>query len=442
MFTKTIFSAAITVLLVAPLARADDWPQWRGAQRDGVWRETGIVQSLPKVLRFKWKTPIGAGYTGPAVANGRVYVTDRLLDKDSQNPENPFSREAVGGTERILCLDAETGKILWVHEYPCRYTISYPAGPRATPTIHEGKVYSVGAMGNFFCLDAESGKVLWSKDYVKDFGFEVNTWGASAPALIDGDNVILLVGGADDSNVVALHKDTGAEVWRSLYAADPGYCPPMIFESGGVRQLIIWDPVALSSLDPATGKVHWRQPFEVKAGLSIPTPVKEGNLLFVTSFYNGPLMMDLDPNKPAASLLWKGNSSSEIKTDGLHAIMCTPLMENGHIYGVCSYGQLRCLDAKTGARLWETYDATGDGRWWNAFLVKHEDKTVICNEQGDIIFAKLSPEGYTEESRAFLIEPTNRAQRRKIVWSHPAFANKCVYARNDKEIVCADLAAP
>src|SRR5690606_11341055 len=171
--------AAAMCGVVLSTAVADDWPQWRGPKRDGVWREQGIVETLPAKLKVKWSTPIGEGYAGPAVANGRVYVTDRNLGDGEKNPENPFAREAVQGSERILCLDAETGKVLWEHAYPAQYTISYPYGPRATPSIHEGKVYSVGAMGDFFCLDAESGKVLWSKHFVKDFGTSINTWGMS-----------------------------------------------------------------------------------------------------------------------------------------------------------------------------------------------------------------------------------------------------------------------
>lgn len=429
------------VLISATFASADDWPQWRGMHRDGEWREEGIVEQLPAKLNFKWKKKIGAGYSGPAVADGKVFVTDRQLGKDQQNPDDPFSKAPVGGSERILCLDAKTGDILWKHEYPCQYTISYPAGPRATPTIHEGKVYSVGAMGNFFCLDAKTGNILWSKDYVKDFGTEINTWGMSSAPLVDGENVILITGGSEDRNVVALNKETGEMVWHALNASDPGYTAPVIFEAGGVRQLIVWDPVALYSLDPATGKTYWKQDFPVKFGMTIPTPIFDPtkNLLFVTAFYDGPMMMKLAKDKPTAEVSWKGKSTSEIKTDGLHAVMCTPVFQGGYIYGVCSYGQLRCLEEETGKRVWETFGATGEGRWWNAFITRHQDRYFINNEQGDLIVAKLSPEGYKEESRAFLIAPTNRAARREIVWSHPAYANKCVYARNDEEIVCADL---
>jgi outer membrane protein assembly factor BamB len=122
--------------------------------------------------------------------------------------------------------------------------------------------------------------------------------------------------------------------------------------------------------------------------------------------------------------------------------MCTPLFDGSHIYGVCSHGQRRCLDAATGERVWETIQPTGSGRWWNAFLIPHEDRVFIHNQQGELIIARLSPEGYEETSRALLVEPTREVRRRMTIWSHPAFAMKSVFARNDREIVRVSLAAP
>lgn len=174
-----------TILALLPLCvRADDWPQWRGPRRDGIWREDGIVESLPEKLTFRWRREIGAGYAGPAVAAGLVYVTDRVLEEGESNPDDPFDRSrSVGGKERVLCLDAETGEPVWKHEYPSKYLISYPSGPRATPTVHDGRVYTVGAMGDFFAFDAKTGEILFSKSYVRDFGTEINTWGmAAAPS--------------------------------------------------------------------------------------------------------------------------------------------------------------------------------------------------------------------------------------------------------------------
>src|SRR4029079_4959621 len=130
-------------------------------------------------------------------------------------------------------------------------------------------------------------------------------------------------------------------------------------------QVIVWHPRAVSSLEPETGKVIWEVPFTSRAGLSVATPRKGGTRLFVTTFYNGPLMLEVAENGRSAKVLWRGKSDSEIRTDGLHSIIPTPWMDETHIYGVCSYGQLRCLDAATGERQWETFQATGEGRWWN-----------------------------------------------------------------------------
>jgi hypothetical protein len=183
----------------------------------------------------------------------------------------------------------------------------------------------------------------------------------------------------------------------------------------------------------------------VKEGLTAPMPRKAGDLLFVTAFYDGPLMLKLNDDKPGATELWRGKGKNERLTDGLHSIMPTPFIVDGHIYGVCSYGQLRCLKADTGQRVWENLTATGadkarNARWANAFLIQHQDRFFIANEQGELILAKLTPQGYDELSRTHLLEPTGQAGGRQIVWSHPAFAHRCVFARNDKEIVCVSLA--
>lgn len=441
-------------------ARADDWPQWLGPLRDGVWRETGIVAKFPAGgPKVKWRVPVGGGYAGPAVAHGRVFVMDRVLAKGTRNPANPFSREGVPGTERMRCFNEADGKLLWEHEYDCPYRISYPAGPRCTPTVDGDRVYALGAMGDLKCHDVKTGNVLWSRDFKADFkgtiekdgktevvNLEPAVWGWSAAPLVDGDKLICLVGG-EGSIVVAFDKLTGKERWRALSAKEPGYCPPMIFTLAGVRQLIIWHPEAVNSLDPETGKVYWTQPFQANAGLSIPTPRVLDNHLFVTAFYNGPLMLEVtNQGKPSAKVAWKGKSTSEqpSRTDGLHAIMCTPWIQGDHIYGVCSYGELRCLEARTGKRLWSTLKATTvDGRptrWANAFIIPHEDRYFLFNERGELIIARLTPQGYEEIDRAKILEPTLVTAGREYVWTHPAFANRCMLARNDKELVCVSLA--
>lgn len=403
----------------------DDWPQWGGPQRDCVWRETGQVEKFPTdgLLPRVWSAPVSEGYSGPAVANGRVFLTDRLAD---------------AGLERVQCFDANSGQLLWKHEHPARYTISYPAGPRATPVVHDGLVYTIGAVGHMFCFAADSGEIRWQKDFQQDFGTQLPTWGMAASPLVDGDRLITLVGGTDGGLVICFHRKTGEELWRALNDTGVGYCPPVIYEFGGRRQLIIWHPTAVSALDPETGAVLWEVPWEIRYGLTVPMPRQLGDRLFLTAFYNGPMMLRVEADN--AEVLWKGRSDSEMETDGLHSIMPTPVVTESHIYGVCSYGQLRCLKTDTGERVWETLEATGSGRWWNAFLIPNGDRCFLHNEQGDLIIARLSATGYQEISRAKLVEPTRPVQRRMTIWSHPAFAMQSVFARNDRELVRVSLA--
>lgn len=438
--------ASIGLAVAACLsARSDDWPQWLGPQRDGVWRETGIVSQFPADgLKARWRTPVGGGYAGPAVAGRRVYLLDRQLAPGASNPADPFQRFSIPGSERVLCLEAGTGRVIWTHEYECGYTMSYPAGPRTTPLVAEGLVYTLGAEGNLFCLEATSGEVIWSHDFGKDDGLKTPMWGYAGHPLLDGDRLICLAGG-EGQVAVALDRRSGKVLWRALPARDPGYCPPTMIEVNGRRQCVIWHADSVNGLDPANGDVLWTFPWEINHGLSVATPRLDGNRLFLTAFYDGPLMLDL----PAGSgtepqVVWRARKRSEKDTTGIHSIIPTPFLVDGHIYGVCSYGQLRGLKADTGERLWETFAATsGEAvRWANAFLIRHEDRFFLFNERGDLILARLSPSGYEEIGRAHLIEPTATAAGRNVVWSHPAFADRHVFVRNDEELACFSLAAP
>ena len=196
------------VLFGGSVAFADDWPQWMGPNRDAVWSETGIVEKFPdggpKVL---WRTPIGIGYSGPSVVGKRVFVMD-YLTKDDVKKENFDRKKELTGTERVLCIDADSGKIVWKHGYPRKYTISYPNGPRCTPTVHEGKVYALGAEGDLCCLNAETGDVVWKKNFEKEYGAKTALWGYASHPLVDGKKLICIVGGKD-SEVVAFDKDAG-----------------------------------------------------------------------------------------------------------------------------------------------------------------------------------------------------------------------------------------
>jgi outer membrane protein assembly factor BamB len=451
MLRRQLFATAMLVFVSSSLLGAD-WPQWLGPQRDGVWKETGILERFPKDgPKVRWRIPVGGGFSGPAVAGGRVYLTDRVLPAGTKNPGNAMARASVAGKERVLCLDETTGKVLWEHDYPVKYDIAYPCGPRCTPIVHDGRVYTLGAIGDLLCLDASNGKVIWSVNFPRDYKAPVPLWGFAAHPLLDGDKLICLVGG-EKSVVVAFDAATGKEKWKSLEFENPstelGYCPPMIYKAGGVRQLIIWHPEAVCGLNPDTGKQYWSEPFRIKANLAISTPQLAGDMLLITSFYNGSMALKLDSDKPEAKLVWKsaGRGETPKQTDSLHSIMATPYIRDGYFYGVCSYGELRCLRLEDGKRIWQDLHATGKAnepveRWANAFLTPQGDRWFLFNEKGDLIIARLSPKGYEEIDRAHLLDPTGMANGRKIVWSHPAYANKCIFVRNDKELVCVSLAA-
>jgi outer membrane protein assembly factor BamB len=423
---------AATIFLTP--AAADDWPQWLGPKRDGVWRETGIIDKFPEGgPPIVWRAPVSGGFTGPAVADGRVYVAD-YMTADNVKKE-VYDRTDFKGKERLHCLDAKTGKELWKHEYDCRYTVSYPIGPRCTPTVAGGKVYFLGTEGNLTCLDAAKGTPVWAKDFKTDYGAKTAIWGYASHPLVDGQLLYCVVGG-EGSCVVAFDKDTGKEVWKALTAQEQGYCPPTMIEAGGTKQLLVWHATSINGLDPVTGKKHWSVPIEADYKMSIMTPRKIGDLLYVAGEGAKGVMIRLAADKPDAKEVWRGK-----KTNGLYPINMTPWVEDGYMYGVDQTGHLRCVKTATGERVWES-TAPFDGKPANAgtaFIVKNGDRFFLFTEKGDLIIAKLTPEKYEEVSRAKLLAPTLTAFGRSVVWSHPAFADGCVFARNDKEIVCYSL---
>jgi outer membrane protein assembly factor BamB len=429
-----VFRAAVGVALLAGAAiaqvRAEDWPEWRGLGRTGVWNETGIVDKLPATLRVAWRVPVNKGYSGPAVANGRVFVTD--------------ARRATGDRmiERILVLEESTGKILWTKEWDTDYSAmvdTWANGPAATPTVDGDRVYVLGRMGDLFALGVADGKVLWQKNFEKDFGTILPLYGTASAPIVDGERLIALVGGPDNANYVAFNKLTGTVIWRSRSSdPEPGYNQPTIIESGGTRQLIAWDPNAVSALDPVTGRVLWEVPFTVQLALTIATPIRSGPYLFVATHYSGARMIKLDEKKPGASLVWANDTRNE---DTINPSTSTPVIDGDYVYGLSNYGTLRCLEIATGKVVWETQALTKERVLYaSAYFVRNGDRYFINNDRGELIIAKLSPKGYEEISRAALIAPTHPQIRRReagIVahWSQPAYANKHLVTRNDNEII-------
>lgn len=423
MFKVYIF---ILFSISSVMSNAKDWPDWRGANRDGIWSETGIVEVFnSKKLVPKWSVPVGSGYSGPTIANGKVYLTD-LIQQPAQ-------------TEGILCFDEQSGEKIWEFRYAREYFgVGYPAGPRASVVISNGKAYTLGTMGNLLCFNAANGDILWQKDLNKEYEIRMPTWGISATPLIADDKIIIQISGSNKACIIALNKNTGKEIWRNLDDI-AAYSAPIIIEKNGKKVVVAWTEESLSGLNPENGEVYWRFPWKVGSGMSIATPVLSGDHIFVSCFYSGSLLVKLGNNYTSAEKVWQRCGESERKTDALHCVMNTPVILGNFIYGVDSYGELRCLELATGNRVWEDLTAVNKNRWANIHFIQNGNITWMFNEHGELIISELSPKGFHEISRTKIIEPTKKQLPRGVTWSHPAFANKHVFIRNDQELVCVDL---
>ncbi|MEM9317106.1 MAG: PQQ-binding-like beta-propeller repeat protein, partial [Pseudomonadota bacterium] len=390
----------------------EDWPQWFGPQRDGIWHESGVLRKFPadgpEVL---WRAPVNVGYSGPAVSQGRVFLTDRSVAAEDA-PSSPQGIAKIPGQERVVCLDAETGRPIWEHSYDCEYEISYPEGPRTTPTVDGDRVYTLGAMGDLICFDVETGNVIWSKQLMEEYEFvRPLIWGWSASPLIDGDHLICLVGGKE-AGVVAFDKHDGKEIWRAIDAKEIGYAPPTIYEADGQRQLIVWHDVAVQGLDPATGKRLWRIAFPedgevMRPAAPIVNPLVFDNRVLVSDFYNGSLLLELSSDPPDAEPLWISPKATAVHRDSLNTLMATPVIHEGYIYGIAGNGELRCLKADTGEVVWRSLEPIGGkvAMFGTIFIIPNEDHWFLVTDQGELIIAKLSPDGYEEIDRARLLEP-------------------------------------
>lgn len=438
---------------IPALGQAADWPQWLGAKRDANWNETGIIESFPKGgPTLRWKTKLGGGYSGPSVSNGKVFVMDRLAKPlksgnakflhDGPPPGNiNFVRKLLPGVERVVCLNEKDGDVVWVHEWDCDYTTvaAYAIGPRVTPTVDGNRVYALGAEGNLFCLNTINGKVIWSRDFKTDYDLKIPEWGSSSHPLVDGDQLICVVGG-EGSTVVSFDKKTGTENWKSLSATQPGYCPPVIHTLGGKRQLLIWHSDAVEALNPANGKMYWSVPIKPTYAMSIGQPVVSDNRVFVMSFNRVSACIKVAVGGESAKIAWKGTTRR-----GIAGVHNTAHIVDGHIYACGPGGKYICARLSDGEQLWTSFGASQGDRpasWGNIFTVKQGDRYFLANDFGELIIANLKPSGYEEISRAKLIEPTHKVSGRLLVWSHPAFANRSVYLRNDNEIRCYSLAKP
>jgi len=391
----------------------EDWPRWRGRRGDGTWRAPNLPATWPtNGLQRIWQQNIGGGYGGVAVTGGRVYLMDR-----QQTPHD---------SERVLCFDAVGGKPLWSHTYDVDYQdVAYDNGPRTTPTVFQGHVYTLGAVGHLHCLDAATGKVIWSQDLVADFGARIPIWGLSASPLVFQDLLIVHSGSEPDGCFLAFDRSNGKEIWRSL--PDPaGYATPILIEHGGRQQLAGWTPQNVCGIDPQSGQLLWNIPFTVNYGTSIANPIYHEGLILVSSYYDGSQAIRIADDSQTAKVVWHDRRN-------LRGLMSQPLYRDGHAYLIDKRHGLTCFVLSSGEKLWDDDNRlTPKGRNPQATMVwiNNQGRAIVLNSDGELILIRLDPSGYTEQSRAKIIGRT---------WAHPAYSGNCVFARDDKQLVCVLL---
>ena len=414
----------ILLLLIHGILTAADWPQWRGPNRDGVWTDSGIASSFPSGgLVPKWKAPIGFGYSSPILLNGMLYLSDLVADK-------PIAHE------RMLCFNARSGKRIWMTQHDTSppdwfFSPAQLRGPGSTPLIHNGRIYGLSMFSVLQCLDARTGTVLWKRDLVVEYQLPPSSLDASP--LVDGKLLIVSMGGRPDAGVVAFDLLTGAEVWRSLAEA-ASWSSPVIVSAGGTRQLIVWMRQSVTSLNPTNGSVYWREP-TVSGGSpgfsAVSTPVVKGDRLLVSG-----LMFQFDRDRPAAKVLWPDTPSGARR---ILSDTSTPLLVGDYVYSPRSGGTFVCLEAGTGREVWQTNTITRESRGACVHMIPNGSSLFLFTDQGNLIRARLSPAGYRELSRVHLIDPSSPLFENEFAWAAPAFANRNIFVRNDRELRCYSM---
>ena len=408
--------AGLPALTAADLVvAADDFPRYRGPAADGVAAPVTMsadwTAKPPKVV---WRTPVGWSYAGIAVA-GKVAVT----------------LEQRGDDEVVVCYDRATGEERWSHAYRAKFEQSSPMGgngPRSTPTIADGDVYSFGAEGDLVCLDGTTGKPRWpAVNAVTDNGAKVVRWGMTSSPLITGDLVVVNAGIDPDSNrhqaVAAYDRKTGKKVWAAGdYGA--GYSSPMPAKLAGVLQIILFDAGGVAGIDPANGKELWRYPWTTFNEMNIIQPlVLPGDRVFISSeTANGCALVQVTQSGSGWSVerVWDNKN--------LGARFANPVFYAGHIYGLHN-GRLCCLDAATGRRTWRSDVSFDSGQ----LLLTGNTLLVQPESTGELVAVAADPAEYRELGR------TKQILRGSRTWNTPALAGGRLFMRNHEEMVCVEL---
>jgi outer membrane protein assembly factor BamB len=408
---SAVFLRIVLITLLATLltgaAKADDWPQFLGPARNGVYSGNDLAAKWPpKGPPVIWKKEVGQGFSSPVVARNRLILFHRL-----------------GNKEVVEALDAGTGRTIWTFDYPTQYRddFGFDEGPRAAPTVANGRVYTFGAEGLLHCLDFDTGKKVWSVDTNRQFQVAKGFFGAAGAPLVDGDRVLMNIGGAG-AGLAAFDAATGKTLW-TIPNQEASYSSPVAATIQKSRHVLFFTRSGLVDVDPAAGKVRYEFPWHARSRTSVnaATPLVVDDYVFVSSSYGtGAVLLQVGTSK--LEKVWASD-------DALTNHYATSVYRDGFLYGYHGRQEegpsLRCVEFKTGKVRWSV-DGFGGGT-----ITLAGDKLLIVRESGEMILASATPSAFQKISEARILPATVRA--------YPAIAGGRMYIRNEKTLICLDL---
>jgi outer membrane protein assembly factor BamB len=402
MLTFKAFLLALTLALATLPAAASDWAQWRGASRDGRTSDFNAPATFPKTLREEWRATVGVGHASPVVADGRVF---------------DFARQ--GEEEVAMSFDLATGKLLWRMSYPVAYTMNEAAvghgkGPKSTPVVAGGRLYTLGITEVLSCFDAKSGALLWRKEFSKEFPATSPLYGtAMSPIVLDG-NVIAHVGGQDRGALTAFDAATGAVKWR--YEGDgPAYASPVVATLAGVRQLVTYTQKFLLGIDPANGKLLWQVSVKAQYDDNSVSPVIYKDTIIYRRENAGLIALRLvkQGGQLVTQEVWK-NAEVELYLN-------TPVVEGNRLFGLSTKqkGQFFCLDADTGKTLWQSEGRRGD----NSSLVNTGKYLLALTTDSTLYVLPPNAQGFAPVAQYTVAKSP--------VWAHPLVTGDHIIVKDE-----------
>lgn len=397
--------SAVAETRFAALDPLSSWPRYRGANADGLYLQSGLLDPWPAEGPLElYRQPIGGGYAGFVIGSGRAYTIEQRREE-----------------ETVVCYDFETGYEIWSFGYRAYFQEQMGGdGPRSTPTLGEGRLYALGAQGDFHCLDAATGRLIWATNILE--GMENLEWGMSGAPLILGDLVVVANSGFGGDSILAFDKATGEAAWSTLRQRQ-AFTSLMVADLAGRRQIVNMSAGSLNGIDAETREVLWSHPWTTTNGINCAQPILAGDdRIFVSSGYgHGCALLKISAEGEGFTVteLWR-NANMKNKFN-------SSVIYKGYIYGL-DEGVLACLELETGRKMWKA------GRYGHGQLIVADGKLIVLGEMGDLSLVKASPAGHEVISKVSVLKGKT--------WNYPAIADGRLLVRNSKEMVCLDLRDP